>query len=98
MESLGLVDGMNDVVDAGVAVAVDRELVTSLMVFADGLYEVVSADSRVASVIRVAVKGDVVGFAEIAGEALDTAVGNDLDRAESNAVTRKGVRIDAAVE
>ena len=77
--ALGFAEGVDDVVDCGVAVPVDGDLVAGPVQPLHHGREVLPAAGGVAAPLGIAVEGRVVRLGEVAGEALVGAVLDDLD-------------------
>ena len=72
-------EGVQDILDGLIAVAVNGNLVARLVQCRYLLKQLVARDRRIAPVVLIAVIGRVIGRTEITGKALDAAIGHQLD-------------------
>lgn len=88
---LRLRDSHKDVVDGGVTVAMQRELVTSAVKLGDLLGQLLQLDIGEAAVVLVAMVGHVVGVTQEAGVTLDTAVSDKLNCTQIDEVRQQAL-------
>jgi hypothetical protein len=80
--ALGLVDGIDDIVDGSIPVAVNGDLHPGAMKFFDQLHHELLFRNGIAAVVAVSLKRRLVGLTQIGGICLDGPIADDFSRSD----------------
>ena len=77
---LGFVYGMDNIIDSGIAISVDRNLPSGPVKFFHQFNHHFSFRNRIPTVVFITFKGEMVGFGQIGRGPLDRPVSDDFNR------------------